>query len=401
MESIHIALIGFGTVGKGIYESIHEQREQLESLLQRKVIVEGVLIKDGNVKREIDDEVLLTTNIDDLLGLPNLDVVFEAINGVEPARTYLSKCIQRGCHIVTANKELMAHKGNELRNLAANQKVGLRFEAAVAASIPILSTLREGLKSNQIQQISGILNGTSNFILTEVQQKNISFEHGLKLAQEYGYAEADPTNDIEGWDAFYKILILSDLVYGKQPDWDDVVRKGISEVTSSDINKAEALGLRIKHTATIVPDIKGPIISVEPVALTPSHPFFHVTGVNNCLQLTGNLAGEITLQGPGAGAFPTASAMIEDFLSLYRNSSETRFYSKAEGEDERNNEWLLLGDITEADHQNILPMVEQGAYYMSGKRSEVEDFLRKFSQVNFYPIHGQFAKSLLSQLVAI
>ncbi|MBN8209939.1 homoserine dehydrogenase [Bacillus sp. NTK071] len=401
VETLHVALIGFGTVGKGIYESIEEQREQLESLLDKKVSIDAILIKDGDLEREVDNKLMLTTNVEDLLSLPQLDVVFEAIIGVEPARTYLAKFIEKGCHVVTANKELLAHKGKELRSLATKHKVGLRYEAAVAASIPILSTLREGLKSNQIQEINGILNGTSNFILSELQREGISFKQALNEAKEKGYAEADPTNDIEGWDAFYKILILSDIVYGEQPEWERIIRKGINEVTSADIKKAEALGFRIKHIASLTSTVDGPVISVEPVAVTSSHPFFHITGVNNALQVSGNLAGSITLNGPGAGAYPTASAMIEDLLSLYRNSSEGVFYSRSQENKSEVDDWLLLGDIPEGLMIELLPLSEKDAYYASGKRSDIESYLEQKPFIKLYPIKGPIEKSDISNLALV
>lgn len=401
VETLHVALIGFGTVGKGIYESIEEQRQQLESLLGKTISIDAILIKNGDIDRGVDNKVLLTTNVEDLLSLPQLDVVFEAIIGVEPARTYLAKFIEKGCHIVSANKELLAHKGKELRSLATKYKVGLRYEAAVAASIPILSTLREGMKSNQIQEISGILNGTSNFILSELHQKEISFEQALNEAKEKGYAEADPTNDIEGWDAFFKILILSDLVYGQQPEWDRIIRRGIDEVTSADIKKAESIGFRIKHIASLTPSTDGPVISVEPVAVTSTHPFFHVAGVNNALQVTGNLAGSITLNGPGAGAYPTASAMIEDLLSLYRNSSESVFYSRFNENRAEVADWLLLGDISDVMSTEILPLSEKGAYYASGKRSDIESYLEKNPFLKLYPLKGLIKKHDRSNLVLV
>ncbi len=400
METLHVALIGFGTVGKGVYESIGKQREQLEALLRKKVSIEAILIQNGEIKREVDDRVLVTTDVDELLNLPKLDVVFEAIIGVEPAHTYLSRFIEKGCHVITANKELLATSGNELRKLAEKHNVGLRYEAAVAASIPILSTLREGIRSNQIKEISGILNGTSNFILNECQVSGLSFEEALRLAQEKGYAEADPTNDVDGWDAFYKILILSDLVYGKQPEWESISRKGIREVTSFDIKKAEALGLRIKHIANLRLQKEEPVITVESVAVSEAHPFFNVTGVNNALSVAGNLAGNITLTGPGAGADPTASAMVEDLLSIDRNSTEPVYYSQIEKGNAVEEDFLLIGDDSEVRGLEVLPTSEKGAYYVTGKRSEVEALL-EHSKASLYPLQGLTLNHSTSRLAVV
>ncbi|MCA0986683.1 homoserine dehydrogenase [Guptibacillus algicola] len=388
MDTLHVALIGFGTVGKGIYQCIEKQREQLESLLQKKISIDAILIKNAELQREVDEGTVVTTEFDELLNLPQLDVVFEAINGVEPAETYLSRLIEKGCHIVTANKELLATSGSRIRELAATHKVGLRYEASVAASIPILSTLREGVRSNQLSEISGILNGTSNFILNELQEKGITFEEALRVAQDKGYAEADPKNDIDGWDAFYKILILSDIVYGQQPKWENVVRKGISDVTSFDIKKAEAIGLRIKHTANLSLSAEGPVISVEPVAISNTHPFFNVTGVNNAVCVSSNLAGDITLQGPGAGAEPTASAMIEDLLSLHRNSTDAVYYSSLEKAEDGDQNFLLIGDDAALSNLTFLPSSEEGAYYATGNRRDIEAALQTHPHVKVYPMYG-------------
>ncbi|WP_377887863.1 homoserine dehydrogenase [Alkalihalobacillus sp. R86527] len=401
MDTLHVALIGFGTVGKGVYKSIEKQRGQLESLLQKKISIEAILIKNDELEREVDENTLVTTELEELLNLPQLDIVFEAINGVEPAETYLSRLIEKGCHIITANKELLATSGNDLRKLAVKHNVGLRYEAAVAASIPILSTLREGIRSNQVKEISGILNGTSNFILNELQEKEISFDEALQLAQEKGYAEADPSNDIDGWDAFYKILILSDIVYGRQPKWENITRKGIRDVASFDIKKAEALGLRIKHIANLSLIAGEPVITVESVAISSTHPFFNITGVNNAIKVSGNLAGDITLQGPGAGAEPTASAMIEDLLSIDRNSSDAVCYSRREKAEREDRNFMLIGEDGALRDLNFLPSSEEGAYYATGNRSEIEASLRLFPHVRIYPLQETVEHRFTSQLKVV
>ncbi|MFL6559099.1 MAG: homoserine dehydrogenase, partial [Bacillus sp. (in: firmicutes)] len=251
--------------------------------------------------------------------LPQLDVVVEAIVNKEPTFTFLKQAIQRGCHIITANKEMFAHHGNELLELAEIHNVSVGFEATVAGGIPVIQTLRELLKINRVQRIQGILNGTSNFILTEMREKQHSFAAALSLAQAKGYAETDPTNDVEGFDAFYKTMILSRIAFGEEPNWHDVEREGITSITSELIEATEKLGLRFKHIASITKAGNQISATVKPALVTKSHPFYPIEGVENAVNVQSDIVGSITLQGPGAGMFPTASAVVEDLVYVCQN----------------------------------------------------------------------------------
>jgi homoserine dehydrogenase len=325
MSVVKVALLGFGTVGEGVYRTIQSHQKELKASLGKNVEIVAVLIKNKGKIRSIDQNVLITTDFDEILRIPHLDIVMEAIVEREPCYSYLQKAIRRGCHVITANKEMFAHHGEELLRLAEKEHVTVGFEASVAGGIPIIQTLEKLLNVNRIQKVEGILNGTSNFILTEMREKNKSFQEALVVAQEKGYAEADPTNDIEGIDSFYKLMILSNVAYGKQPEWGSVDIEGISNLTASQIAEADKVGLRFKHVATIRRNQNGSLVgSVKPVLVSHKHPFYHIEGVENVVTITTDIVGSITLQGPGAGMFPTASAMIEDVVHTIRwNKSES------------------------------------------------------------------------------
>lgn len=322
MSVIKVAILGFGTVGEGVYKTIQSHQAELTAQLGKTVEVAAILIRNKHKIRNISDDVLVTTDFNDILRLPKLDVVMEAIVSQEPGFTYMKKAIKRGCHIITANKEMFAHHGKELIELAKEHHASVGFEATVGGGIPIIQTVRQLLKVNRVHTVHGILNGTSNFILTEMREKQQSFPAALKIAQQYGYAEADPANDIEGLDAFYKLMILSKIAFGKEPDWKEIELKGIKEITKERIDEAEKKGLRYKHIASITQKDGKIIGSVKPVLIEKSHPFYHIEGVENAINIQSDIVGSITLQGPGAGMFPTASAMIEDLVYVIQNKLE-------------------------------------------------------------------------------
>ncbi|MFJ7724932.1 homoserine dehydrogenase [Neobacillus sp. NPDC097160] len=321
MTVIKVAILGFGTVGEGVYRTIQSHAEELTAVLGKKVEVAAVLIKNKQKERNVSEDVLLTTDFEDILNMPELDIVIEAIVDKDPTFSFLKKAIERGCHIITANKEMFAHHGQELLELAEKNNVSVGFEATVAGGIPVIQTFRQLLNINRIQQVQGILNGTSNFILTEMREGKQSFAEALSLAQENGFAEADPTNDIEGYDAFYKAMILSRIAFGEEPNWHDVEREGITAITSELIEKAEELGLRYKHIAQISKSGNQIKATIKPVLVGKEHPFYHVEGVQNAVSVHSDIVGEITLQGPGAGMFPTASAIIEDLVYVCKNNA--------------------------------------------------------------------------------
>ncbi|WP_071458730.1 homoserine dehydrogenase [Bacillus massilinigeriensis] len=318
MKTIKIALLGFGTVGEGVYNTIHTHQNQLASILDRKVEVAAVLIKDKRKDRGIGGHVLVTDDFEEILALQDLDIVVEAIVGKEPAFSYVKQAIDKGCHVITANKEMFASHGTELKQLAGRHGVTVGFEATVAGGVPVIQTVQHLLNVNQVKKLEGILNGTSNYILSEMRSSGQSFEEALRAAQEKGYAEADPTNDVEGYDAFFKLMILSEIAFGEKPAWEDIPREGITAITGEQITAAENLGLRFKLIASIEKVGDRIVGFVRPTLVSENHPLYNIEGVENSVSIEGDIVGRITLQGPGAGMYPTASAVIEDVIHCYR-----------------------------------------------------------------------------------
>lgn len=393
MSVINVALLGFGTVGQGVCESIHTHQKRLKEVLGKEVKVKAILIKDPTKQRHIEPSIKITTDFQDILDIPDLHVIFEAIVGEEPSYTYLTKAIEKGLHIVTANKAMFAKYGPELLEKARMNDVSVGFEATTAGGIPVIGTIRQLLKVNEIQRIQGILNGTSNFILSQMRKHGLSFETALKQSQEKGYAEADPTSDIEGYDAFYKLLILSQTAFGRQPDWKDIKRKGISHLTAEWLQAAESFRLRFKHVGSLEWDginrIKG---QVEPILVHDSHPFYGVEDVENAISLKGSLVGRITLLGPGAGKLPTGSAMVEDFLSLMERKYTESAQSQMSTEDlyeSSSNQWVLRIREKE-EYQSWIPLfklkdrIQLGGYlyvFIEGRKEDLESLLHTHEQI--------------------
>ncbi|MGM7700683.1 homoserine dehydrogenase [Pseudalkalibacillus sp. Hm43] len=400
MAKLKIALLGFGTVGSGVYEIIQKQQDRLRTIFGKEVEVAGVLIQDETKSREVDEDVLVTSNFEEILHIPDLDIVVEAIVGVEPGYTYLKRVIEKGCHVVTANKELFAHKGHELKKLAAVHGVEVSFEAAVAGGIPVIGTLKQLLQANQVVKIDAILNGTSNYILTEIREKGRSFSDALAAAQEAGYAEADPSNDVDGHDAFFKTVILTELLYGVRVNWDEVNHKGIRHVSVKDLQVAEALGFRLKHIASLELREGKLTLGVEPKLVAEDHPLYSVEGVDNALVITGDFVGQLKLQGPGAGKFPTASAVVEDLVNVGRGVQEPVLPGKVELNIcavEQEQSYLLIGNCkttvpgkVEIDHTLQIHGQLHAVKVVTVRPTVVEQIVEKSPGLVAYPISGTF-----------
>ncbi|CAH0344321.1 homoserine dehydrogenase [Bacillus sp. CECT 9360] len=375
MTTLKVALLGLGTVGLGAFEAITERKEQLESLIGRKIELAGVLIKNEQKTRNIHEDVFISKDFEEIIARKQPEVVIEAIGGMEPARTYIEFALRNGCHVVSANKDCIAHHGKEFQKIAEENGVRFVYEASVAGGIPVLRTLRELLAVNKVERLEAILNGTSNFILSMMRTKGASFEEALAVAQQKGYAEQDPTNDIEGLDAFYKSMILSEWIYGDQPDWDQVEVKGISAIKIEEIQAAEQLGLRVKHLVTINDDLK---VEIGPEFVDSEHPLYGVENVNNAVLIKTDLLGDLTLIGAGAGAKPTASAVIEDFISLYltkenlpiRKERKVEIPTEQEGRKEETS-LLFFGNVTLTDLSQIEGDLEKRGTILS--YTEMED----------------------------
>ncbi|WP_028392634.1 homoserine dehydrogenase [Bacillus cihuensis] len=361
MSALHIALLGYGTVGKGVYKTIQTHQEKLKNIFRKDVKVVAILVKNIEKHHAPDPDILLTDDFNKIVKLEKLDVVIDAIFGKDPSFTYLQQVMNRGCHVITANKEMFAYHGTQLKQLAKEQGVTLGFEATVAGGIPIIQTLRQLLHVNTIQKVQGILNGTSNFILTKMREELYPFETALKLAQEKGYAEADPTNDVEGYDAFYKAVILSELAFGEIPNWEESIRQGIQSITPEQIELFSAFGYRFKHVASMEKTAKGILCTVKPVLVNETHPFYQIEGVQNAVSIDGDIVGNISLQGPGAGMFPTASAIIEDLVYINKHSFSPIFL------DEQNElsvkafktYWAIGGDVAVENIPSHIPIINR------------------------------------------
>ncbi|MBH9966082.1 homoserine dehydrogenase [[Bacillus] enclensis] len=398
MSTINVAILGFGTVGQEVCEAIDTHQDRLKEVLGKEVKVRAILIKDSTKERNIDPSITVTTDFQDILDVPDLHVIFEAIVGEEPTYTYLTKAIEKGIHIITANKAMFAKYGPGLLEKAKRNGVSVGFEATTAGGIPVIGSIRQLLKVNEIRQIQGILNGTSNFILSQMRTRGLTFDTALKIAQEKGYAEADPTNDIEGRDAFYKLLILSQTAFGRQPGWNDIQCKGIAHLTAEWLQAAESFRLRFKHAGTLWWDsadhIKG---EVEPVLVRETHPFYGVEDVENAISLKGSLVGRITLLGPGAGKLPTGSAMVEDFLSLIEKKYTASAESKAGAGEvlvERTHQWVLR-IRKEDEYQDWIPSftlqdrIQLGDFlyvFVEGRKETLESLLRTQDHIQAVPI---------------
>ncbi|NGQ93787.1 homoserine dehydrogenase [Brevibacillus sp. SYP-B805] len=316
MANIRVGLLGLGVVGCGVLKTIRSQADKLAERLGKRVEIVKILVRDPAKERPVTVEnSLLTTRFEDVLEA-GADVIVEVMGGVEPAGAYVRRAIAHGCHVVTANKELLAKHGCELIRLANQHRVHLAYEASVAGGIPILAVLRQFLRTNEITCIQGVINGTTNYILTRMERHQLSYREALAEAQKLGFAEADPTADVEGYDPAYKLYILSQLVFGKAVAWQAIVRKGISQLSAAELQTARALGFRVKLLARAVNTAAGVQLSVSPTLLPPDHPLAGLEEAYNGIQVTGNIVGDLLFTGRGAGELPTASAVVEDLAYL-------------------------------------------------------------------------------------
>ncbi|WP_078579238.1 homoserine dehydrogenase [Salipaludibacillus agaradhaerens] len=317
-----IGIIGFGTVGSGVYETLLTKREKVTHLIGSDLEIPIILVKDAARKRHVANDTKVTDRFEEVIALADLDVVIEVSPDAETGYPYVHALLSKGITVITANKELVAKHGETLLPLAEANNCRLYYEAAVAGGIPVLSSIRHTLKTNDILRLEGIVNGTSNFILTKMREEGAAFDVALAEAQEKGYAEAVPDKDVDGWDAYFKTTILSQWLFGRAPVWQSAIPIGIREIRLEDLALAEKIGGRIKHVAALE-NVKGqPVASVRPHLIIAEHPLYAVEGVNNAIHLEGSIVGSIAFQGPGAGKFPTASAIVEDLVNHLSHTSE-------------------------------------------------------------------------------
>lgn len=317
MNGIKIAVLGLGNVGRGVWEILHKHRDMIKEYIGIPIEIKKVLVRDVSKNRGINvPPHVLTTNIDDVLLDEDIQIIVELIGGLHPAYEYIRKAIEMGKHVVTANKAVIASYGKELIQLANERKVLLRFEGSVGGGIPIIAALSKSLAANEIEAIVGIINGTTNYILTQMTRYGMDFKTALHLAQEKGYAEADPTSDIEGEDAAFKLSILAFIAFGVQVPPQDIPREGITRISEKEIQYAAQLGYTIKLLA-VARKHEGKIdIHVHPALVPNTHPLAAVNDEFNALFIKGDAVGEIMMYGKGAGSLPTGSAVVSDIMDV-------------------------------------------------------------------------------------
>ena len=320
-KTFTVAVLGAGNIGSAVLSRLESLDNDVLNLELKKVLVQDTS-KDRGVSKD-----LLTDNFEDILNDESIDLVIEVLGGVDPGREYIKALLEKGKAVITANKDIIADCGEELIAIAQDNNTCLYFEAAVAAGIPVLKPLIESLRGEELTKVLGIINGTSNYILTSMEEGS-TYEDALSTAQELGFAEPDPTNDVEGVDAKYKAMILSLLCFGVSPDDKDVFTEGISEITKEDFDWASRLDKTIKLVAQIDSNENGFNARVHPVLIDKKHPLAAIRGALNALVAEGENINQLVFSGPGAGANPTASAIIGDVLSACHqlSSDQSNWY---------------------------------------------------------------------------
>ncbi|WIF93960.1 homoserine dehydrogenase [Caminicella sporogenes] len=319
MESIKIGILGMGNIGTGLYKILQINDKKIKNYANKKIEVKKVLVKNFEKQRDVDiPKELLTLDVDEIIYDPEIKIIVELIGGINPAYDYLKRSIENGKHVVTANKAVIATFGKELDDLAVKHGVQIKFEGSVGGGIPIINTLTESLSANEIEEIVGIINGTTNYILTQMSEFGMEFETALKEAQIKGFAEADPISDLEGEDAVFKLAILSAVAFNKRVYPDEISREGIKKISQKDIKYASELGYKIKLLATAKKYGNNLELNVHPALIPNKHPLASVNNEFNALFIRGNAVGEVMLYGKGAGSMPTGSAVLGDVLSIIK-----------------------------------------------------------------------------------
>ncbi|RMG91639.1 MAG: homoserine dehydrogenase [Zetaproteobacteria bacterium] len=319
MNELRVALLGLGTIGTGVARILLEQQELMARRLGRRLRLVAAADRDLSRDRGLDlSGVRLTNAAEELVTAEDVDLVVELIGGYEPARSLVMKALQHGKHVVTANKALIAKHGEELFPLAASRQLAIGFEAAVGGGIPCLKALREGLAANAVESVYGILNGTCNYILTRMEQEGAAFDEVLRDAQQLGYAEADPTFDIEGIDTAHKLSILAAMAFGARIRFDEVFTEGISRIAPSDIASASELGYRIKLLGIAKPHGDRIEMRVHPTLVPMNSPLANVSDSYNAVMVSGDFVEHTMYFGRGAGERPTASAVVADIMDIAR-----------------------------------------------------------------------------------
>ncbi len=316
---IRIGLLGFGTVGSGVSRVLKENAHEITEKVGARIQIKTVLVRDIHKKREYLDNLQLTDNIEDIFNDKEIDIVIELMGGIHPAREYMLQAMAAGKSVVTANKDVVAQFGKDLFDMAELHDVDFMFEASVGGGIPIITPLKQCLTGNRISEVMGIVNGTTNYMLTRMTQNGSTYDAALQEAQEKGYAEANPAADVEGLDAARKAAILASIAFNSRVGLDHVSTEGITKITPADIEYAAELGYVVKLLAIARESDKGVNVRVHPAFLPKEHPLAAVNDVYNAIFIRGNAIGEAMFYGRGAGSLPTASAVVADVVDTARD----------------------------------------------------------------------------------
>lgn len=323
--SVKLALLGFGTVASGLPFLLKENGHKISEAAGSEISIAKVLVRNETEKQRLENKGFnyqFVTSIEEILNDDSIDIVVELMGRIEPAKTYIMDSLKTGKHVVTANKDLIALYGKEIRELAEDLQLAFYYEAAVAGGIPILRSLANSYSSDKITRVMGVLNGTSNFMMTKMVEEGWSYNQALQTAQELGYAESDPTNDVEGIDAAYKVAILSQFAFGMTLDFSDVKHQGISSITADDVALAQKLGYVIKLVGSVEETKSGISAGVTPTFIPKQHPLASVNGVMNAVFVESIGIGQSMFYGPGAGQKPTATSIMADIVRIARRIKE-------------------------------------------------------------------------------
>jgi homoserine dehydrogenase len=381
-RTIGVALLGLGTVGLGTYKVLRAQKDEMIYKVGADLQLRRILVRNiEKAAAKIDEPELLTTDFQEILNDSEIQIVIELIGGIEPARTYIEAALKAGKHVVTANKDLIASNHGALMDLAKQNHCDLMFEASVAGAIPVITPLKQSLAANHLTEVMGIVNGTTNFILTKMEQEGMEFSEALALATKLGYAEADPTADVEGLDAGRKVAILASIAFNSRVSFEDVSTEGITQISASDIRYAREMGCCIKLIGMAHSDGEAIEAYVAPMLIPRRHPLASVNDSYNAVFVSGDAVDDAMFQGRGAGELPTASAVVGDVFDVARN--------------------ILHGcngriSCTCYKHLPILPMDEvQSKYFL---RMEVEDRIGVLAEIaTVFALHKVSVEQLIQK----
>lgn len=359
MKKVGVAILGLGTVGGGVYKILTEKKEYFKRTQNLDVSVESVM--ERSVERAVSlgvDKSIIASNIEEVIGNPNVDIVVEVIGGIEPSKTFVLKALMSGKTVVTSNKELFAKCWPELEDEAKKTNAGLFFEASCVGGVPIIRVLQDGMQANEILSLKGIINGTTNYILTKMTDEGSDYESALKEAQKLGYAEFNPTADVEGFDAAYKLSILSSLAFNTKISYTDVYREGITGVDKYDIAYGKEMGYTLKLLALGKNDENGVDVRVHPTFIKTDNPLASVNDSFNAVHLVGDSVGEIMLYGRGAGALPTGSAIVSDIIFAAKHPDF--YYACFKNNEKGNKETKFVSDFVTMYYVRISAKDETG-----------------------------------------